>query len=123
MVCTFLTKGLLVDWRVGEAHFLRQLLDADVANNSLGWRWTAGVGPDAAPFIRVLNPSLQGERFDPQGSWVRRWVPEVASLPDRVVHRPWLAPDGAPRGYPGPIVDHGPARERALAAFRSRPRA
>ncbi|HEX8025524.1 MAG TPA: FAD-binding domain-containing protein, partial [Candidatus Limnocylindrales bacterium] len=122
IVASFLTKDLLIDWRAGAAHFLRQLVDADVANNRLGWRWTAGVGPDAAPYVRVLNPVLQGQRFDPDGRWVRRWVPEVAGLPDALVHQPWAA-DQPPRGYPRPIVDHRAARERALAAFAARARA
>ena len=120
IVGSFLTKDLLVDWRVGEAHFLRHLVDADVANNRLGWRWVAGVGPDAAPFVRVLNPSLQGERFDPAGTWTRRWVPEVAHLPAATIHRPWLAASGPPDKYPAPIVDHLAARQRALAAFAAR---
>lgn len=123
IVASFLTKDLLIDWRLGEAHFQRDLVDADVANNSFGWQWAAGVGTDAAPFFRIFNPVRQGERFDPTGVWVRRWVPEVAALPDRFVHRPWEAPDGSPRGYPAPIVDHAQARARALAWFRDRPRA
>ncbi|MEO8470255.1 MAG: deoxyribodipyrimidine photo-lyase [Chloroflexota bacterium] len=122
IVASFLTKDLLVDWRVGEAHFLRTLEDADIANNRLGWRWSAGVGADAAPFFRVMNPSLQGERFDPHGTWVRRWIPELAEVPDRFVHRPWDAPYGPPRTYPQPIVDHVAARSRALEAFRDRSR-
>lgn len=122
IVGSFLTKDLLVDWRVGEAHFMKYLIDADVANNRLGWRWVAGVGPDAAPFVRVLNPSLQGERFDPHGTWTRRWVPEVAHLPDANVHRPWLAAGGPAQEYPAPIVDHLVARQRALTAFAARRR-
>lgn len=119
IAASFLTKDLLVDWRAGEAHFRETLVDADVANNRLGWRWTSGVGADAAPFVRVFNPALQGERFDPDGAWVRRWVPELARLPAAFVHRPWDAPVPPP-GYPGPIVDHAAARERALAAFAER---
>ena len=122
IVASFLTKDLLIDWRVGEAHFLRHLVDADVANNRLGWRWTAGVGPDAAPFFRIFNPVLQGRRFDPDGAWVRRWVPEIAHLPSAVIHEPWAAPGGPPPGYPTPIVEHASARERALAAVRARER-
>ena len=115
IVASFLTKDLLIDWREGERHFLRTLVDGDVASNRMNWRWSAGVGPDAAPYMRVMNPSLQGERFDPDGRWVRRWVPEIAALPNTLVHRPWLAP-GPPPGYPPPIVEHAAARERALAA-------
>lgn len=122
IVASSLTKDLLVDWRLGEAHFQRELVDADVANNALGWQWTAGVGTDAAPFFRVFSPVRQGERFDPSGTWVRRWVPEVAAVPDRFVHRPWDSPMGPPADYPAPIVDHSVARARALAWFRERPR-
>jgi deoxyribodipyrimidine photo-lyase len=122
IVASFLAKDLLVDWRLGEAHFQRELVDGDVASNSFGWQWTAGVGTDAAPFFRVFHPVRQGERFDPSGTWVRRWVPEVAGLPDRFVHRPWEAPAGPPVGYPAPIVDHAFARGRALAWFRGAPR-
>jgi len=123
IVASFLAKDLLIDWRLGEAHFLRELVDADVANNSLGWQWAAGVGTDAAPFFRIFSPVRQGERFDPTGAWVRRWVPEVAATKDRFVHRPWDDPDGLPAGYPARIVDHAEARARALAWFRERPRA
>lgn len=122
IVASFLTKDLLIDWRLGEAHFQRELVDADVANNALGWQWTAGVGTDAAPFFRVFNPVRQGERFDPSGTWVRRWVPEIAAVPGRFIHRPWETPDGPPAGYPLPIVDHAEARTRALAWFRAAPR-
>lgn len=118
IAASFLTKHLLLDWRLGERHFLRQLVDADVANNSLGWQWVAGIGTDAAPYHRILSPVRQGERFDPHGAWVRRWVPEVASLPDALVHRPWEAsPDAAPR-YPRPVIEHRFARQRAMAWFR-----
>jgi deoxyribodipyrimidine photo-lyase len=122
IVASFLAKDLLLDWRLGERWFLRQLIDGDVANNALGWQWTAGVGTDAAPYFRVLNPSLQGERFDPDGAWVKRWVPELGALEPRWIHRPWAAPEGerpSTRRYPGPIVDHAEARRRAIAAFSS----
>jgi deoxyribodipyrimidine photo-lyase len=120
IVASFLTKDLLVDWRLGAAHFLRELEDGDVANNTLGWRWTSGIGHDAAPFFRVFNPVLQARRFDPYGVWVRRWIPELASVPGAWVHEPWAAPGGPPPGYPPRIVDHGAARARALAAFNGR---
>jgi deoxyribodipyrimidine photo-lyase len=116
IVASFLTKDLLLDWRLGEKHFLETLVDGDVANNRLGWRWTSGVGHDAAPFVRVLNPVLQGQRFDPSGTWVRQWVPELAKVRDEFVHNPWDAPV-PPTGYPERIVNHADARARALAAF------
>ncbi len=122
IVASFLTKDLLVDWRIGARHFLRELVDADVANNTLGWRWTAGMGPDAAPFVRVFNPVLQGQRFDPEGRFVRRWLPELAHLPDSTIHEPWVAGTHATPHYPPPIVDHAEARQRALAAFAGRRR-
>jgi deoxyribodipyrimidine photo-lyase len=122
IVASFLAKDLLLDWRLGERWFLRRLIDGDIANNSLGWQWTAGVGTDAAPYFRVLNPSLQGERFDPDGTWVKRWLPELADLDPRWIHRPWAAPEGvrpSARQYPSPMVDHAEARRRAIAAFGS----
>jgi deoxyribodipyrimidine photo-lyase len=117
IVASFLAKHLLLDWRLGEAHFLRELVDGDVANNAFGWQWVAGVGTDAAPYHRIFNPVLQGERFDPRGDWVRRFVPEVAGLPAPLIHRPWEAPGGPPAGYPARLVDHRLARDRALAWF------
>ncbi|MCU0483303.1 MAG: DNA photolyase family protein [Chloroflexi bacterium] len=122
IAASFLAKDLFLDWRLGEAHFLRELLDGDVASNGMGWQWVAGVGTDAAPFVRVFNPVLQGRRFDPEGSWVRRWVPEVAGLPDAHVHAPWGAAREPPRGYPAPIVDHAQARARAIARYMGRER-
>jgi deoxyribodipyrimidine photo-lyase len=119
IVASFLSKDLLVDWRHGEAYFLDTLVDADVANNSLGWQWTAGVGTDAAPFHRMFNPVLQGERFDPAGTWVRTWVPELAHLPAAFVHRPWESPGGTPAAYPHRLVEHGQARLRAIDWFRA----
>jgi deoxyribodipyrimidine photo-lyase len=125
VVASFLTKHLLVDWRVGEAWFWDTLLDADPASNPFGWQWVAGSGADAQPYFRVFNPVLQGEKFDPDGAYVRRHVPEIAALPDRFVHRPFaaspleLAAAGIRLGtdYPEPIVGHAAARARALAAF------
>ncbi len=125
VVASFLVKDLLLPWQAGEAWFWDTLVDADLASNSASWQWVAGCGADAAPYFRVFNPVLQGEKFDPAGAYVRHWVPEVAYLPDRFVHRPWQAPGdvleaaGVRLGktYPGPIVDHSEARARALAAF------
>lgn len=127
VVASFLIKDLLVDWRHGEAWFWDTLVDADLANNAASWQWVAGSGADAAPYFRIFNPVLQGERFDPEGAYVRRWVPELAALPDSHIHRPWTAPEamllqsGVELGeiYPNRIVDHGMARERALAAYKT----
>lgn len=121
IVASFLVKHLLVDWRAGEAWFWDTLCDADPANNAASWQWVAGSGADAAPYFRVFNPVLQGEKFDPDGSYVKRFVPELADMPPALIHRPWeskLKPgrDGV-RSYPGPIVDHQAARDRALQAF------
>ena len=117
IVASFLVKHLLIDWRIGEDWFWDTLCDADPANNAASWQWVAGCGADAAPYFRVFNPVLQGEKFDAGGVYVRRWLPELADLPDRFVHKPWQAPQ-PPRNYPAPIVDHAVARARALAAFR-----
>ncbi|MFN3890223.1 MAG: cryptochrome/photolyase family protein [Beijerinckiaceae bacterium] len=120
IVASFLVKHLLIDWRAGEDWFWDTLCDADVANNPAGWQWVAGSGADAAPYFRVFNPFLQGEKFDPRGVYVRRFVPELSDVPDAFVHRPWDAPKGmVPASYPAPIVEHGKARERALRAFQS----
>ena len=97
VVASFLTRHLLMDYRIGERHFMRHLIDGDVANNRGGWQWTAGVGADPQPWFRIFNPVRQGLRFDPEGAWVRRWVPELAGVADRHVHAPWeasAAPDG-----------------------------
>lgn len=127
ITASFLIKDLLIDWRRGEAWFWDTLVDADLANNVGNWQWVAGSGADAAPFFRIFNPVLQGEKFDPRGAYVRRWVPELAGLPDRFIHQPWkctpaeLRASGVRLGetYPEPIVDHARARERALAAYAS----
>jgi deoxyribodipyrimidine photo-lyase len=120
IVASFLTKDLLMDWGIGERWFWDTLVDADPANNAIGWQWVAGSGPDAAPYFRVFNPVLQGEKFDPRGDYVRRWVPELADVPADKIHRPWTAATPLPAdAYPARIVDHAAARARALAAFRS----
>jgi deoxyribodipyrimidine photo-lyase len=125
IVASFLIKDLLVPWQRGEEWFWDTLVDADTAQNGGNWQWVAGCGADAAPFFRVFNPVLQGEKFDPKGEYVRAWVPELAKLPDSVIQQPWSAPGqllskaGVKLGatYPLPIVDHGQARKRALAAY------
>lgn len=116
IVASFLVKDLLVPWQAGEDWFWDTLVDADSANNAASWQWVAGCGADAAPFFRVFNPVLQGEKFDPDGAYVRAWVPELAQVPAAFVHCPWKW--GRVAGYPPPMVDHGVARDRALAAFK-----
>jgi deoxyribodipyrimidine photo-lyase len=126
IVASFLVKDLLVDWRWGERFFMQHLVDGDPAANNGGWQWTSGVGTDAAPYFRVFNPSLQGIKFDPEGVYVRRYVPELAHVPAKFIHEPWKTPLEVQRGagcvvgrdYPAPIVDHTLARERALTAYK-----
>lgn len=125
IVASFLVKDLRIHWRLGAQWFWDTLVDADLANNTLGWQWTAGCGADAAPYFRVFNPILQSEKFDPDGHYLRRWIPELAALPTKWLHAPWTAPRdvlqfaGIKLGqtYPLPIVDHGEARTLALRAF------
>ncbi len=119
ITASFLTKDLHVWWPHGADHFLDSLIDGDLASNSHGWQWVAGTGTDAAPYYRVFNPTLQGEKFDPRGDYVRRHVPELAHLDGAAAHRPWEAADGYARGYPERIVDHAEARVEALARYRS----
>jgi deoxyribodipyrimidine photo-lyase len=127
VAASFLIKHLLIDWRKGEQWFWDTLVDADPANNAANWQWVAGSGADAAPYFRIFNPILQGEKFDPNGTYVRHWVPELARLPAAVIHKPWtakprqLAAAGIELGktYPQPIVDHDKARHRALLNVRS----
>jgi deoxyribodipyrimidine photo-lyase len=121
VVASFLVKHLLIPWQEGAAWFWDTLVDADLANNTMGWQWTAGCGADAAPYFRIFNPVLQGRRFDPDGEYVRRWLPELAHLPGPLIHEPWKAPAlvSLGRDYPAPIVEHEFARRRALAAFAS----
>ncbi len=127
VAASFLTRHLLMDYRIGERHFMRHLVDGDLANNLGGWQWTAGVGADPQPWFRIFNPVLQGRRFDPRGDWVRRWVPELAGVPEQHIHAPWEMPAAVAAAagvrlgetYPRPVVDLRQGRERALAAFRS----
>jgi deoxyribodipyrimidine photo-lyase len=129
IVASFLVKHLLVDWRQGQAWFWDTLVDADLANNAASWQWVAGCGADAAPFFRIFNPVLQGQKFDPDGAYVRRFVPELGSLDARHIHSPWTAPADAlaeagialGSDYPWPVVDLAEGRKRALAAFHGLP--
>jgi deoxyribodipyrimidine photo-lyase len=117
LVASFLAKDLLIDWRRGERFFMQRLVDGDPASNDGGWQWAASTGTDAQPYFRIFNPVAQGERFDPDGAYVRRWVPELAKLRGAAAHRPWDAPR-ALRDYPAPILDHAERREQALARYR-----
>jgi deoxyribodipyrimidine photo-lyase len=125
IAASLLVKHLMQPWQAGEAWFHDTLVDADLASNSASWQWVAGCGTDAAPYFRVFNPVLQGEKFDPEGAYVRRFVPELAKLPAACIHKPWEAPSGILSAcgvrlgatYPRPVVDHAEGRARALAAF------
>jgi deoxyribodipyrimidine photo-lyase len=119
VVASFLVKDLHLPWQWGARFFMAHLVDGDLASNNHGWQWAAGSGTDAAPYFRVFNPFGQGERFDPDGVYVRRWIPALAAVPDRFVHRPFAAPAGVPDGYVAPIVDHAEEREEALRRHRS----
>jgi deoxyribodipyrimidine photo-lyase len=127
IVASFLVKHLRLPWTRGALWFWEQLADADVANNTFGWQWSAGCGADAAPYFRIFAPVAQGEKFDPDGAYVRTWVPELARLPNAYLHSPWTAPAAVladagirlGKEYPLPIVDHARARAAALAAFRA----
>ncbi len=125
ITASFLVKDLLIDWRWGERFFMQHLVDGDPAPNNGGWQWTAGTGTDAAPYFRVFNPVMQSQKFDPDGTYIRRWLPELAHVPLDFLHEPWkmeksdqikarctLGVD-----YPLPIVDHHAARERVLEAY------
>ena len=117
VVASFLIKDLHIPWQRGAGEFMYWLRDGDLASNSHGWQWTAGCGTDAAPFYRVFNPVLQGLKFDPAGDYVRRYLPELAQLPGKLAHEPWLCPDGYAGGYPERIVDHHVERAVALANY------
>ena len=117
VTASFLVKDLHVWWPVGAQHFLDHLIDGDIASNNHGWQWVAGTGTDAAPYFRVFNPVGQGRRFDPDGAYVRRWVPELAHLDGAAAHEPWRVLDGYAQGYPEPIVDHAEERRAALDRY------
>ena len=127
VVASFLVKDLLIDWRWGERWFMQQLIDGDPAANNAGWQWVAGTGADAAPYFRVFNPISQGQKFDPQGDYVRQWMPELQAVPKKFIHAPWQMSKSDQRkarcrigeDYPPPIVDHAWARDRMLAAYKA----
>lgn len=126
VTASFLTKDLLIDWRRGEEYFMQKLVDGDLASNNGGWQWAAGTGTDAQPFFRIFNPVSQGKKFDPEGAYVKRWVPELAQVPPKFIHNPWaLSPSEQAavgcvlgRDYPFPVVDHAVQRQKALALYR-----
>jgi deoxyribodipyrimidine photo-lyase len=122
IVGSFLVKHLLIDWRDGEKYFKNCLLDYSPANNVAGWQWVAGCGADAAPYFRIFNPILQGEKFDKDGEYVKKWVPELKDLSTKFIHKPWELNNNEKfklgKDYPFPIVKHEKAREKALNAFK-----
>jgi len=117
LVASFLVKDLHVEWQHGARHFMQHLVDADLASNQHGWQWVAGCGTDAAPYFRVFNPATQGRRFDPDGAYVKRWVPELRDVDPKHVHEPAGSPGGVPDGYPEPVVDHAEERREALDRY------
>jgi deoxyribodipyrimidine photo-lyase len=120
IVASFLAKNLRQHWLHGARWFWDTLVDADLANNTLGWQWVAGCGADAAPYFRVFNPVTQGQKFDPKAVYLRRWLPELADAPDACVHEPWKDPALLKRtGYPAPLIDLGESRQAALAAYQA----
>lgn len=126
-VASFLVKHLLIPWQEGAKWFMDTLLDADIANNTMGWQWVAGSGADASPYFRIFNPITQGEKFDKNGEYIRKWVPELRDIPNKYIHKPWEAPEHILQKaniklghtYPLPVVEHKAARERALCAYKS----
>ena len=126
IVGSFLVKNMLIDWRLGQEWFWDCLVDADLASNSANWQWIAGTGTDAAPYFRIFNPVLQGEKYDPDGQYIKKFVPELAKIPPKYIHRPWQAPDlilnqakiVLGKNYPTPILDLGLTRIRALENYK-----
>jgi deoxyribodipyrimidine photo-lyase len=125
VVASFLTKDLGIDWRWGERYFAEKLIDFDLAANNGGWQWAASTGCDAQPYFRIFNPVSQSQKFDPEGKFIRRYLPQLAQLPTATLHAPWLAKPidlqtcgfNPGRDYPAPLVDHAEARERTLARY------
>jgi deoxyribodipyrimidine photo-lyase len=128
IVASFLVKDLLVNWQIGERHFMQHLIDGDPASNNGGWQWSAGTGTDAAPYFRIFNPVRQSKQHDPDGTFIRQWLPELQNVSDRFIHDPWTMPESAQsessciigRDYPEPVVDHSFARQRALDRYKRR---
>ena len=118
IVASFLTKDLLIHWRAGDVYFMSQLIDGDPAANNGGWQWSAGTGTDAQPYFRIFNPVSQSKQFDPDGAYIRHYVPELRDVPDKFIHAPWEMP-APPPAYPAPVVEHSFARERTLSAFKA----
>lgn len=122
IVASFLSKDLLIDWRMGERYFMEHLVDGDFASNNGGWGFSASVGVDPQPYFRIFNPLLQSERFDPEGRYIRKWVPELADIEGKAIHDPYgrgAEEQAKKNGYPEPIVEHKGSRERALSAYKS----
>jgi deoxyribodipyrimidine photo-lyase len=127
IVASFLTKDLLIDWRWGERYFMQHLVDGDPAANNGGWQWVAGTGTDAQPYFRIFNPTSQGQKFDPDGAYVRHYLPELADVPDKYLHEPWKMPEQTQhaagvrigQNYPAPLVDHKAQRQRALELYKA----
>jgi deoxyribodipyrimidine photo-lyase len=121
IVASFLTKDLLLDWQMGERYFMQRLIDLDLASNNGGWQWSASTGTDASPYFRIFNPTTQGERYDPDGAYVRQWVPELARVPTTALHAPWKLSSAERQAlcpnYPPPLVDHAERRPRAIAMY------
>ena len=119
-VASFLVKDLHVDWARGARFFMRHLVDGDIASNNHGWQWVAGTGTDASPFVRVFNPVSQSRHFDPDGTYIRRYVAELRGVEAPAIHHPWTIAGGLPNGYPMPIVDHAAERSEALRRYDAR---
>jgi deoxyribodipyrimidine photo-lyase len=119
IVASFATKDLLLDWRLGEEFFAQHLMDYELASNNGGWQWAASTGTDAAPYFRIFNPVLQSLKFDPEGEYIRRYVPELRDVPTSDIHAPWESPLTKPKSYPDPIVDHRSAKDRVVALFKA----
>ena len=120
IVASFLVKDLHIEWQRGARWFMQHLVDGDLASNQHGWQWTAGTGTDAAPYFRIFNPTTQAERFDPRGTYVRRYVPELRGIDGKAVHQPWKLDGGVPDGYVEPVVDHKEEREESLRRYENR---